>query len=270
MTADLSRFDGGIPEHYDRSLGRYIFVDYAADLARRAAALSPQRVLELAAGTGIVSRRLRDALPEAAGLVVTDLSTEMLDVAKTKFVAGEDVEFQQANAMELPFVDGSFDLIVCQFGVMFFPDKTDSFGEALCLLEPGGHYLFSVWGTLEENPFARIAFDVASSFFQENPPEFYRIPFSYHDTDEITVSLHSAGFSAVEVETVRLKKIVPDYARFARGLVFGNPIAEEIRSRGGVEPEAVADAIATALRAEFGAEPSAMPLLAHVVRATAS
>ena len=145
MSDNQSAFVGSIPEHYDRNLGPIIFTDYAADIARRAAAGEPAKVLETAAGTGIVTRALRDHLAAGTRLTATDLNEPMLDVARTKFRPGEQVEFQQADAMALPFADGSFDTVVCQFGVMFFPDKDQSYREVYRVLTPGGRYLFSMW-----------------------------------------------------------------------------------------------------------------------------
>ena len=145
MSSDAASFIGNIPQHYDQGLGPIIFAEYAADIARRAAASRPARVLETAAGTGIVTRRLRDALPGDTQLTATDLNPPMLDMARAKFRPGEQVGFQPADAVALPFADQSFDAIVCQFGVMFFPDKAKSFVEAYRVLAPGGRYVLSVW-----------------------------------------------------------------------------------------------------------------------------
>jgi ubiquinone/menaquinone biosynthesis C-methylase UbiE len=170
--SDAASFVGNIPEHYERGLGPLIFVDYAADIARRAAACSPARVLETAAGTGIVTRQLRDLVPAAARLTATDLNPPMLEVARAKFRPGEHVDFRPADATTLPFPDGSFDAVVCQFGVMFFPEKDKSYHETYRVLAPGGRYLFSVWDAHRYNPFGRIAHEVASSFFPADPPQF--------------------------------------------------------------------------------------------------
>jgi ubiquinone/menaquinone biosynthesis C-methylase UbiE len=157
MNGDAAGFiwDGSISQHYDRSLGPLIFVDYAADISHRVAACSPARVLETAAGTGIVTRRLRDQLPAGVRLTATDLNPPMLEIARTKFRPGEQVEFQPADATVLPFADGSFDAVVCQFGVMFFPDKDKSYREVYRVLAPGGHYLFNIWDSHRHNPFGR-------------------------------------------------------------------------------------------------------------------
>ena len=145
MIEQAAHFAGTIPENYDSGLGPHLFVDFAADVARRAAATKPGRVLETAAGTGIVTRMLRDALPGSARLVASDLNPPMLAVARRKFGAAEKIEFQQADATALPFDDGAFDTIVCQFGVMFFHDKDKGYREAYRVLGRGGRYHFNVW-----------------------------------------------------------------------------------------------------------------------------
>src|SRR6516225_3252703 len=178
MSNDAS-FVGNIPEHYERSLVPIFFVDYAADIARRAAAWSPARVLEIAAGTGVVTRQLRDLLPAGAHLTATDLNPPMLEIARAKFRPDEQVDFRPADATTLPFPDCSFDAVVCQFGVMFFPDKDKSYREVHRVLAPGGRYLFNIWDTHLHNPFARIAHEVTGSFFPADPPQFMTVPFSY-------------------------------------------------------------------------------------------
>ena len=197
MNNDAASFIGDIPEHYDSGLGPTIFVDYAADIARRAAACSPARVLETAAGTGIVTRQLRDFLPPGVHLTATDLNAPMLEVARTKFRPGEVVAFQPADAAALPFSDGTFDAVVCQFGVMFFPQKDTSYREVHRVLAPGGRYLFSVWDSHRHNPFGRIAHETAASFFPADPPQFYMVPFSYYQIDPIKESLIDVGFTDI-------------------------------------------------------------------------
>jgi ubiquinone/menaquinone biosynthesis C-methylase UbiE len=254
-------FTGSIPENYDQGLGPMIFVDYAKDMARRAAALDPARVLEIAAGTGIVTRQLRDHLPSATDLIATDLNPPMLEIARKKFRDSEKVEFQPADAMALPFPDESFDLVVCQFGVMFYPDKEKSYREVFRVLKPDGHYLLSVWDSHRYNPFGRIAQAAAERFFPTDPPEFYRVPFSCHEIDPVKESLVEAGFSNIGVAVVSLEKEIPKAAVFARAMVFGNPLADQVRARGG-EPEKLVDTILHDLHREFGADPGHMPLQA--------
>lgn len=266
MSSDAAGFVGNIPQHYDQGLGPIIFAEYAVDIARRAAAGRPARVLETAAGTGIVTRELRDALPDGTQLTATDLNPPMLDLARSKFRPGEQVSFQSADAIALPFADQSFDAMVCQFGLMFYPDKAKSFSEACRVLVPGGRYLLSVWDSHRYNPFGRIAHEVAAGFFPSDPPQFYSVPFSCHQIDPVKEMLTAAGFGGVEIAVIRQERELADVARFARSAVFGNPLIDQIRSRGGVDPERVVDALERQYRREFG-DPGRMPIQAIVFSA---
>jgi ubiquinone/menaquinone biosynthesis C-methylase UbiE len=267
MDDNPAGFTGSIPQHYDQGLGPIIFADFAADIARRVAAGHPARVLETAAGTGIVTRKLRDALPVAAHLTATDLNPPMLEIARAKFRPGEQVELQPADAMALPFADGSFDTVVCQFGVMFFPDKAKSCSEVLRVLAPGGRYLFSVWDSHRYNPFGRIAYEVPGRFFPADPPQFYNVPFSCHQIDPIKELLIEAGFTGINAAVVSLDKEIPDVAKFAHAALYGNPLVDQVRTRGGVEPELVVEAMLQEYRREFGADPGHMQLQAIVFSA---
>lgn len=266
MNTQYAQFTGEIPENYDRGLGPHIFVDYGRDMARRAAALQPRRLLELAAGTGIVTRFLRESLPRTQ-LTITDLNPAMLEVARGKLANDGDIRWQSADATVLPFDDNAFDTVVCQFGVMFFPDKDKSYREVLRTLAPGGHYLFNVWDSLRNNAFARLAHETISGFFSGDPPGFYHVPFSYHDTRMIAASLRDAGFTDIKLEAVTFEKQITSADAFARGLVYGNPVVCEIRARATASPETVMEAVSAALRREFGADPGRMTL--HAVVASA-
>lgn len=259
-------FVGNIPQHYDAGLGPIIFVEPAADIARRAAALKPRQVLETAAGTGIVTRALRDALPVEADLLATDLNLPMLDIARTKFGPSEKVRFEAADATALPFADDSFDVLVCQFGVMFFPDKDKGYREARRVLAPGGHYLFNVWDGHKHNPFGRIAHEVVGSYFPIDPPQFQRVPFSY-PFEPIKDSLIEAGFSDIAANVLQLVRPLPDPAQLARGIVFGSPLIDQIRIRGNVAPETIIETLTEAFAKAFPS--GSMPLQALVFSARA-
>jgi SAM-dependent methyltransferase len=267
MSDTAAGFVGNIPQHYDQGLGPILFADYAADIAQRIAAHKPVRVLETAAGTGIVTRRLRDTLSADTQLTATDLNPPMLEIARAKFRPGEQVEFQSADAVALPFADGGFDAIVCQFGIMFYPDKPKSFSEAYRVLAHGGRYVFSVWDSHRYNSFGRIAHEIVGSFFPADPPQFYNVPFSCHQIDPIKELLIGAGFDDLGIAVLRLEKVIPDIASFAQALVYGNPLIDQIRARGGVDPELIVDAILQRLRREFGVDPSRVPLQAIVFSA---
>ncbi len=261
MPDDSSAYVGSIPEHYERNLGPLLFADYAVDISLRAAACGPRRVLEIAAGTGIVSRELRNLLPVGVELTVTDLNSPMLEIARTKFRPEELVKFQRADATALPFADNSFDVLVCQFGVAFFPDKDKSYRDAVRILVPGGRYLFSVWDSHRYNTFGRIAHEVAERFFPADPPQFMTVPFGYR-FELIKDSLIDAGFADIRAEVIRLQKRDADLTALARGQVYGSPLIDQIQQRGGFEAEQIVAALVQAYRSEFGNDPATIPLQA--------
>ncbi|WP_395614064.1 class I SAM-dependent methyltransferase [Allosphingosinicella sp.] len=261
MTTRDSQFTGSVPALYDRCLGPMLFVPYARDIADRAAAFRPARILETAAGTGIVTEALAAALPEAE-IVATDLNQAMLDIAAARGLPAR-VSLQAADAQALPFVEGSFDLVVTQFGAMFFPDRVGAYAEARRVLRPGSRFLFNVWDALEHNPVSKLLGDTVAAMFPDDPPGFYRrVPFGYHDTAQIEADLRAAGFSDIAIETVsKISRV--DARAAAVGLCEGSPMGAEIEARGG-DLAVVADAAAAALAPVDGKE---MPMSAHVISA---
>jgi ubiquinone/menaquinone biosynthesis C-methylase UbiE len=262
--SDKNVFGGSIPENYDRSLGPSFFEPFAKDMAAR---LDPKRhrnVLEIACGTGIVTRRIRDRLSPEARLVATDLNPAMLALAQTKSV--ENVTWQEADASTLPFADGSFDAVVCQFGVMFFPDKEAAMLETHRVLNSGGAFLFSVWDSFEVNPAARVTHETIASFFDRDPPSFYQTPFGFHDAELIRHLLRKAGFEGIEISVVPLPCRSASAAEFATGLVRGNPVATAIEERG-VRVERVERAVEKEIGERFGVAPVETTMQALVCRA---
>ena len=199
--------------------------------------------------------------------MATDLNEAMFARARDKSVGGLGVEWRQADATSLPFDDASFDVVVCQFGLMFFPDKPAGIREAFRVLKPGGHYLFSVWDALAHNSVASIAHETLASFFPDNPPQFYTVPFSLHDVRPIYAWLEIAGFRNVESETVAKVGRSPSAEEAALGLVEGNPIRTEIVNRRPEALTAIKEAVARNLAAQLGDSPVRCPLRAHVLRA---
>lgn len=259
-------FIGSVPRYYDQLLGPVLFADYAADLAKRVKAVKPNSILELAAGTAISSRSIKDALP-SANLMITDLNEPMLEIAAEKFDSTESVQFRAVDAMVTPFEPDSFDLIACQFGVMFFPDKVRSFEEAIRLVRPGGRYIFNAWGPIWTNPFAMVANQCATKYFPNNPPGFYRAPFSYPNPEKVRADLKSAGWIGIESETVEFQQSNVDFHAFAKGLTYGNPIMAEIEARGGVEPDTFVSDLANEMAFTFSDFDGVVPLNATVYSA---
>jgi ubiquinone/menaquinone biosynthesis C-methylase UbiE len=260
-------FEGSIPENYDRYLGPMFFEPYAADLVSRISVPADGSVLELACGTGIVTRRLRDGLPARVKLIATDLSEPMMKFAQRKFDANELVDWQQADASNLPFPAASFDAVVCQFGLMFVPDKLQAMREAKRVLKPEASFLFNVWGALDQNDFARITHETVGAFFENDPPSFYEVPFGYHDRAAIESSLREAGFDSVRCTDVSPAGGALSAATAAIGLVEGSPIAQAITERDPAALPLVREAVADALRKHFGDGPIRGNLRALVFQA---
>jgi ubiquinone/menaquinone biosynthesis C-methylase UbiE len=247
-------FSGAIPKHYDRYLGPVMFEPFARDIARRLLDRKIQSLLEIACGTGIVTRRLRDTVPVRVPIIATDLNTDMFEFAKRKFKDGENVYWQQADACALPFPNGAFDAVVCQFGLMFVPEKDVAMRESHRVLSHNGILLFNVWDSFETNPFAEIAHTTIRSFFKSDPPKFYEIPFSLYDLNLVRELLRGAGFEQIE-SFVESKPCRANSAKeFATGLIRGNPVAAEATERG-VDPDDLILAVAKRLAERFGDSP---------------
>lgn len=269
MDTKNALFTGSIPAAYDRYLGPILFQPYAEDLAERLTVDRNGSVLELACGTGILTRILRDRLPATVRLVATDLNEPMIVKAGRKFGRGEAVEWRQADASSLPFADQSFDAVVCQFGIMFVPDKVLSAREAHRVLRRGGRFLFNVWDSLEQNPLGRIAHETIIGFFEKDPPTFYQIPFGYHDHEEIRRVLEVAGFHDVRIDALDKVSGMMRAEEVAVGLVHGNPVSVAIAERDPALLPAITAAVATALEKHFGGSTFRAPMRAIAVQARA-
>ena len=261
-------FAGSIPENYDRYMVPLIFEPFAADLARRAASLSPSAVLEIAAGTGVVTRALAPKLSTSASYVVTDLNQPMLDFAASQQAPDSRIKWRQADAMALPFGNAAFDLVCCQFGAMFFPDRPSGYREAKRVLKPGGHFLFNVWDRLEENVFANDVTNALARMFPNDPPRFMaRTPHGYHDTALIRSELEDAGFSRVVIETRAEQSRASSPRLAAVAYCQGTPLRNEIEARGAGELEAATDCAASAIADRHGRGEIAAKIQAHVIMA---
>jgi ubiquinone/menaquinone biosynthesis C-methylase UbiE len=245
-------FTGSIPEIYDQLMVPMLFRPYAEDLSQRVAAFKPGRVLETAAGTGVLTRAIAARLPEA-DIVATDLNQPMLDRAATQLTKAR-VTWQQADALALPFADGSFDAVACQFGVMFFPDKVRGFSEARRVLKRGRPFLFNAWDHIASNEFVTVVSDALAELYPDDPPRFMeRTPHGYHDQDLIRRHLGDAGFTDVTIDTVVATSRATSARDAAFGYCQGSPLSAEIEARGGpVGLQQATQRAADALAARFG------------------
>lgn len=262
-----TQFVGSIPQKYDEHLGPLFFDFYAGDLARRVEAPPEGRVLEITCGTGITTEQLRSRLPHTVPILATDLNDAMLDHARDQRGSLPNVRFEQADAMELPFADGSFDAVVSQFGLMFLPDKVQGMREARRVLRPDGAFTFNVWASAARNPVAKLAHQTIAKFFPKDPPSFLTVPFGYHRPRQITADLTAAGFTRIALEAVTHQVERPAARHVAIGLVEGNPGIHEINERASAPAEQIIDAVAEALRQAYGDAPMRTSLEALVITA---
>lgn len=257
-------FVGSIPTVYHRVLGPMLFQPYAADLASRLHAHKGSKILELAAGTGMLTEELMRAMPAGAKLISTDLNPPMLELAQAR-IRG-NIEWRVADALHLPFAGESFDAVACQFGVMFFPDKVEGFRETLRVLKPGGRFIFNVWGSLEENAVMGMIAKIVADQFPDDPPSFFNIPYGYHIRDKIASDLRAGGIEVFDIDEVRLHTGTFWAEQLAIGFTQGTPLANAIEERGG-DLRSVAFEIERGLIQEFGSDRIPLDLMAWVVQA---
>ena len=266
MTERDKVFTGSIPEIYDTYLVPLIFEGFAEDLAGRTAALSPETVLETAAGSGVVTRALASKLASGARYHVTDLNQPMLDHAASQQEPDNRITWRQADALNLPFDDGSFDAVCCQFGVMFFPDRVAGYAEARRVLRPGGSFLFNVWDRIETNEFAEAVTDAAGEVFPDDPPRFLaRTPHGYHDVALIREELGNAGFSRISIATLEEASRAPSPRHPAIAYCQGTPLRNEIEARNASLLEFVTDRAAETVAKRYGDGPLSGKIRGHVV-----
>jgi ubiquinone/menaquinone biosynthesis C-methylase UbiE len=268
MTTTDTVFAGSIPETYERYMVPLFFAGYAGDLADRVAQSGARNVLETAAGTGALTRALAERLASEARIVATDLNQPMLDFAVRASPADARVLRRQADALALPFDDGAFDAVVCQFGVMFFPDKVRGAAEARRVLTAGGRFWFNVWDKVEESEFDAVVDETVAGLFPDDPPHFMaRMPHGYHDVAAIRRDLTNAGFDDVVIETKTLVSRASSARDVAVAICQGTPLRSEIEKRDRSRLAEVTERAASALAARFGAGPVEGRMSAHVVSA---
>lgn len=260
--AETDVFEHSTPELYDRYMGPLLFAPYAGHVAKRVALLRPQRILETAAGTGIATRAVNEALP-GAEIVATDINPAVVEFAAQHFQS-ERVTFQRADAQQLPFDDASFDLVLCLFGIMFFPDKVQANAEARRVLRPGGRYVLATFNSLDLNPVPKAAGEAVATLFPEDPRYMERGPFSYTEAGLVEQDLRSVGFQNIELETVELSSLVSAQDA-AHGIVLGSPFRAEIER---LDPSALERATAAVEQALQPWDGTSTAMSAHIATAT--
>ena len=269
MVAADKVFAGSIPEVYDRLMVPLIFEPYARDLAERVARAGPQDVLEVAAGTGALTREIVARLPVDIRIVATDLNQPMLGHAAARQSHRDSVTWQQADALALPFKDQEFDVVACQFGAMFFPDKIKGYSEARRVLKPGGRFFFNVWDRISENEFAEVVTEALATCFPQDPPLFMaRTPHGYHNVDKIREELIAAGFADNSVESVDHSSRAATPMDVAMAYCQGTPLRNEIEVRDASRLEDATMVAADALARRFGNGPIEGRIRAHVITAS--
>ena len=259
-------FAGSIPRFYDTLMVPLIFEAYAVHMAQLVAACAPRSVLETAAGSGVVARALAPKLSADARYVVTDLNQPMLDYAATRQGPDRRIEWRQADALALPFDDASFDVVCCQFGAMFLPDRVAGYAEARRVLRPGGRFVFSVWDRIEDNDFANDVTHAVAEVFVHDPPRFLaRTPHGYHDIARIREELGRAGFTRIEIETRAEVSRAPSARDAATAYCQGTPLRNEIEARDAGLLQLATDRATQAIASRHGEGPVAAKIQAHVI-----
>ncbi|MGO6847430.1 methyltransferase domain-containing protein [Rhizobium leguminosarum bv. viciae] len=252
--SSLAPFEEGVAEFYDSLLVPILFEPYASEMAIVAERLKPGSILEVAAGTGALTRALRVTLDPATEIVATDLSQAMIDVGAPSLTMSR-THWMHADAQNLPFAPSMFDLVVCQFGVMFFPDKLKAYDEAKRVLRSGGRLLFTTWDSLPANDFARCVDECLASLFPSNPPNFLRnLSYSYFDIASIKAQMSSAGFDAISCDRIELTSVAAAHD-IAAAFCQGTPLREEIESRAPARISEIVDEVAEQMESRHGVRP---------------
>lgn len=265
-TTPAPRFTGAIPKNYDEYMGPMFFEDYAIEIANRIDPASVQVALELSCGTGRVTNHIRKVLQPTAKLIASDISPDMLAIAKEK-LAGSSIEWKSIDFTKIPFEDASMDLVVCSFGYMFAENKTSAFAEALRVLRPGGKLIMSTWDKLESNEASQVFRRIVKKYFGDTLPETYKIPYSMHDPEAIRAQLLQAGFSTIKIDLVEKKSVSESAKKATIGMVQGGSLYNEIIKTNPAWVDEISAEVEKELSEKYGASPMSAPMKAWITQA---
>lgn len=254
MANEYSAFTGSVPEKYDRYLGPFLFEHFASVLTDKLSKFKPSKILDIACGTGIVTKKIAEMLPEAR-VIGLDLNPDMIEYGKRTSNGSFPIEWKVSDASNLPFDNDTFDAVTCQFGIMFFPDKVRALKEVMRVLKPNGVFIFNTWDSLQKNDIMQTADDVVVRIFRDNPPDFYKIPFSMYDTKEINNLLNEAGFKDINIEYVTNNAEHESVEALSVGIVEGNPIIGQINERDPSKVPLVRSEFEKEAKTKFGDRP---------------
>src|SRR5215207_6218516 len=220
---------GNAAELYERYLVPAITGVWAADLVRRAALQPGERVLDVACGTGIVARLAAERVGAQGAVVGLDLNTAMLAVARALPQSGAAITWQEASVLAMPFPDATFDVVVCQLGLQFFPDRPQALREMRRVLVPGGRLLLSVFGPIEHNPATHALAATLERHLGADAAAIKRAEHGLADAEELHELVTGAGFADVAIETATQEVRFPSPSEYVRIQFAATPLATVVR-----------------------------------------
>ena len=237
------QLEGTAAELYQRYLVPLITALWAADLVERSALRPGERVLDVACGTGVVARLAAERM--GTGRVVgLDLNTSMLAVARTVAQnGGPKIEWREASVLHMPFPDGIFDVILCQLGLQFFPDRVRALAEMFRVLTPGGRLALSVFTAIERTPVAHALADALDRHIEPDASSIKRSEHALSDGRLLENLVSAAGFSHVTVTSVTQMIRFPSPRDYVRLQLSATPQARMVAGMNASRRDALIDAI---------------------------
>jgi ubiquinone/menaquinone biosynthesis C-methylase UbiE len=219
---------GSGPEAYERHLVPAIFAPWATLLLELARLQPGERMLDAACGTGIVARLAVSQVGATGEVTGVDLNPGMLDVARTVSKGGQAIAWREGNLEALPFADREFDVVLCQQGLQFCPNKGAAVGELRRVLRDGGRLVASVWRHLEHCPYMVAAKSALANHLGAEASRRMSAPCAFGSADELRELMRQGNFKDVQVRIDVLPMRVSSLEQFLVGQFLASPIAADI------------------------------------------